>query len=218
MATPFMNLTLPVPSVTLGVLWAEQLNAALEQVDSHDHSSGFGIKIKPSGLDITSDLDFQSNAVTFLQRSNYTAQSGTLTGSLNSNSVYSVLGNLYWTNGSGVAVQLTSGGSIVSSPAAVNSLQYNEISTDLTIAPSDAFVVIAVNTSAPRSVTLPSAAAVIAGRIYEIKDSSGLSETNAITLNADGLDEIDGDSSISLESDYGAWLIIGNGVDSWRVI
>lgn len=218
MATANMNLILPVVSITLGPEWANELNAALEVIDTHDHSSNKGIKVKPSGLDISDDLDFQENSATFLKKSSYVSQSLALTGSPNGNSLYSVLGNLYYTNGSGVAVQITTGGAIVSSPAATNNFQYNAISADLVIAPSDTFVQLGINTSVPRTITLPSASAVTSGRIYALKDASGLSETNPITLNAAGVDTIDGASAVSIESNWSNTFIIGNGVDGWLII
>ena len=60
MATPLMGLDLPTPTVTLGPAWATQLNAALEVVDAHDHSTGKGTKVPTGGLNINADLDFNT--------------------------------------------------------------------------------------------------------------------------------------------------------------
>lgn len=218
MATPFMNLTLPVVTLTLGPDWASQLNAALEVVDTHDHSSGKGIKITPSGINITSDLNFNSNAAVSLQKTQFTAQSSTLTGSLNLNSLHSVSGDLYFTNGAGVAVQVTSGGSIISSPGAANSFSYLATNTNLSIGPADAVVYLAVDTTASRTITLPTAASIVAGRIYVIKDASGQSETNNITLATMGSDTIDGDSSLTIKSNWSTTFVIGNGVDGFLIV
>lgn len=216
--TVYMNLTLPVVSTTLGPDWATELNAAISSIDSHDHSSGKGIKITPSGLNISSDLEFNSNSALALKRVGLSAQSATLTGASNSNSVHSVLGDLYFTNGSGVAVQLTAGGSIVSSPGAANSYAILNVSSNVVIGPSDTATALFVDTTATRSITLPSAAAVVAGRIYSIKDASGASETNNITLTADGSDTIDGAASITIANNYSTTLVIGNGVDAWYIL
>lgn len=218
MITAFMNLTLPTVSVTIGPDWANELNAALSVIDTHDHSSGKGIKVKPSGLDITSDLDFQSNSATALNKAKFTPLNASLSGSSNSNSIYSVNGDAYFTNGSGVAVQLTTGGSIVTAPSATNLFQFNNLSSNLTIAPVDTFVAIAVDTSASRTIELPTASAVSAGRIYMIKDATGNSETNPITLNAAGGDLVEGASSLTIESDFSCTFVIGNGVDAWYII
>ena len=59
--TPNMNLSLPVPTSTVGPAWASQLNTAVEVVDDHDHSSGKGKKVTPAGISINADLDINSN-------------------------------------------------------------------------------------------------------------------------------------------------------------
>jgi len=213
-----MNLALPVVTVTLGPTWASQLNAALEVIDTHDHSSGKGVKITPAGFNVNADLDFNGFALNDLQKAALRAQISALSGASNANAVYSVAGDLYFTNGSGVAIQLTTGGSIVTAPSATNLFQYNNLSTNLSIAAVDTFVVLGVDTSAARTIDLPSAAAVSAGRIYVIKDATGQSETNAITLNADGSDTIDGSSSLSIQNNWSSTFVIGNGVDCWHII
>lgn len=218
MATPNMNLELPVPTVTLGPEWAIELNAAFDVIDLHDHSSGFGVSIKPAGLDIDSDLDFQSNRAFNLKSSKYTDQTATLTGALNASSVYSKSGDLWYTNGSGVAVQLTSGSSIISAPSSVDNFQYDEINTSLTIGPSDAFVVLDIDCSASRTITLPSASAVAPGRIYLIKDGTGQSETNNMTIAPDGADLIDGAASVAVNSNWACVFVTSNGINGWRIL
>jgi len=92
MATTFMNLSLPTVSVTLGPEWANEINQAFEVVDAHDHSSGNGTKIKPTGIDINAQVDFQDNRIINLQASKYMDQSAALTGAVNSNSTFTVNG------------------------------------------------------------------------------------------------------------------------------
>jgi len=60
MATPLMGLDLPVvgPSGTIGPDWANKINAALDKIDSHDHSAGKGISIPFSSINVTQDFDF----------------------------------------------------------------------------------------------------------------------------------------------------------------
>ena len=64
MATTNMNLTLPTVSITVGPEWATLLNAALTDIDAHDHTSGKGVKITPAGLNINADLELNGNAIT----------------------------------------------------------------------------------------------------------------------------------------------------------
>lgn len=213
-----MSLTLPTVSVTLGPTWATQLNAALELIDAHDHSSGKGTRIKTSGLDINADLSFGDFKATDLVSTQYTDQDATLAGASNSSSVYSKDGDLYWTNGSGVAVQVTSGASVITSAASLETVATNEFSADVTIAPSDAYVVLNMDMSAARQVTLPLASAVAAGRIYVIKDATGQAETNTLTVAKQGSDTIDGATSQTITSNYGSIFVVGDGSSKWRII
>lgn len=210
-----MGLILPVPTVTLGPEWAIELNAALEVIDAHDHSSGKGAPIKPSGLDITSDLDFQGNRAINLKSSKYTDQAATLVGALNASSVYSKSGDLYYTNGSGIAVQLTSGSSIITAPSSTDNFQFDAINTSLTIGPADAFVILDVDTSVPRTITLPPASAVTPGRIYMVHDATINSEVNNITILPDGTDTIDLAASNLINSNGGTKFYASNGINKW---
>lgn len=215
MATTFMNLSLPVVLTTFGPEWARMLNDAMDVIDEHDHSSGKGIKIKPAGIDINANLSFEEFRATDLEATQYSSLDAVLSGASNANSIYSVSGDLYFTNASGTAIQLTNGGSIVSSPAAVQTLEITNLSTDLVISPSDTFVFILTNTSAARQITLPLASSVAAGRIYAICDKDGLSETNEITLDTQGSDTVQGSSSQTLNSPNAVTWVIGDGISKW---
>lgn len=216
--TPFMELDLPTPTVTLGSGWATQLNAAIDVIDSHDHSDGKGTQVKTAGLNINASLDFNSWSAFGLRSLLLETQTATLTGAANAQSVYSYNGDLYYTSGAGAAVQLTSGGSIVATPSAVTSMEYTPITSDTVISELDTFVVLGVSTAAARTITLPSAALVTAGRIFMIKDMTGNAETNNITILPDGSDGIDGAISQTISSAYGSMFVITNGVDTWMII
>lgn len=217
MATTFMNLDLPTPTVTLGPAWATELNTALEVIDSHDHSSGKGTQVPTSGLNINADLDFNSNKAISLVSSQYTEQSSTLTGATNAASVYVTSGDLYYTNTSGVAVQLTDGGTIVSTPGSAQIFETTTVNSNLTISAASSFVYLIVDTTASRTIDLPLSSSVTAGRIYIIKDASGQSLDNPITVNIQGSDELDGETSQILNTNYGSWTIVGDGVDKWYI-
>lgn len=216
--TPFMFLDLPTPTVTLGPAWAEQINEAFETVSEHDHSDGKGTTIKTAGIEINANLDINSWTLFGLKSLQLETQASALTGASNAQSLYSLGGNLYFTSGSGTAVQLTSGGSIVATPGTVESLTYTAITSDTVIPAAATYVVLGVNTSAARTITLPSAALVAAGRIFLIKDLTGTSETNNITILPDGADGIDNALSLTINSNFGAAFLITNGVDTWMQI
>lgn len=218
MSTPFMNLNLPVVSTTLGPEWATLLNAALDIVDAHDHSSGNGAPILFSSLVIDDDLsldDFRLIDVDAVQLNSLVAA---LSGASNINSVHAVNGDLYFTNGSGVPVQITNGGSVITTPTNLQQMEFDSIAGDLTIGPGDNYVFLAVDTTAPRSITLPLASSVVSGRIYVIKDESEQSEANPITVLPSGSDTIDGDASATIESDGATIFVIGNGVDGFLIL
>jgi hypothetical protein len=217
MSTPNMNLSLPVPTVTLGPEYAVQNTTAFEVVDAHDHSSGKGVRIPVAGLNINAQLNFNNNRPYSLLSAQFNSQLVTLTGASNANSVYSVNGDLYWTNGSGVAVQLTSGAAPVTTPGSVQAFEFDTINTNLNINAGDTYVFINLDTSASRTITLPLASAVSEGRIYIIKDFTGGANLNPYTITASGADLIDGMASQQYDSNYGSVGLISNGVDKWSV-
>ena len=125
--TNFMNIDLPTVSVTLGPEWATEINAAITTIDEHDHTSGKGTTIPTAGLNINADLSYNSSyKATDLLSTQYTSQGATLTGASNINSVYAVSGNLYFTNGSGTAVQVTDGGALVATPSTFSTLELTD--------------------------------------------------------------------------------------------
>ena len=215
--TPEMNLELPTVSVTLGPEWAEQVNAAFEVIDEHDHSSGNGVTVKTAGLDINANLDIQSNKLFNVFSSQYISNSTTLTGATNALSVSVSGGDLYYTNASGIAIQLTTGGSIVSTPGAVESVDMTSVNSNIVITPADTFVYLIVDTTSSRTITLPLANAVSTGRIYIVKDASGMSNTNPITVQTSGSDTLDGAASQVFDSNYANHWFVGDGVSSWYV-
>lgn len=218
MATTFMNLSLPTPTVTLGPAWASQLNDALEVVDSHDHTNGKGDKVKSAGILINSSLEFNNNRATEMEATQFQDTNTTLTGASNALSVYVTNGDLYYTNDSGTAIQVTDGGALASSPGNIINYELSFISSDIIVSPSDTFVYLAVDTSAARSITLPLANAVAAGRIYIIKDTSGNAKNNNITITPAGSDTIEGvNSSYALTSNHGSWVFVGDGSGAWHI-
>lgn len=215
--TANMNLNLPSPTITLGPAWATQLVTALERLDEHDHSSGRGVKITPAGLNINTNLDINNNIFFNFQAIRFRSQNSALTGAANANALQSVNGNLYFTNGSGSSIQITDGGSIVSSPGSASIFATTAVSSDVTISNSDTFVYLIVDTSATRTITLPLASGVSAGRLYIIKDSDGTAEANNITIDTQGSDTVDGASSAVLDSNFGSWTIVGDGTSAWYI-
>jgi len=216
MATPYMGLTLPTVSVTLGPTWATQLNAALDVVDEHDHTTGKGQAIVVAALDIDDDLSMNGFRLQDLPSLQLNSLANPVSGVGFENSLSSDTGDLYWTNGAGVAIQITSGSSIISPPANTQVMQYDTVAGDLIIGSGDDYIFLAVDTSAPRTITLPLASAVSPGRIFVIKDATLNSEAENLTISASGSDDIDGAASLVLDSNGSSAFLICDGVDSYK--
>ena len=107
--TTFMGLSLPTVSSTIGPDWAVSLNAALTEVDSHDHTSGKGTRVPTAGININAALDFGEYAITDLGKATFTNLS--VLDSDNS-TIYVKDGDWYMNDGSGNQVRITSGGAL----------------------------------------------------------------------------------------------------------
>jgi hypothetical protein len=111
--TPLMNLNLPItgPGGEPGPQYADDNNTAFERVDSHNHTAGNGAQIPVAGLNINADVVFNGNSAMALKSSDYQNQGATFP-TVKKYAVYAVNGDLYWNNGSGTPVQVTSGSGI----------------------------------------------------------------------------------------------------------
>jgi hypothetical protein len=107
--TPNMTLDLPVVSTTPGPTWATAVNAAFDTVDTHDHSTGNGVKITPTGLNINADLPLNENNVTEVRSVRFEDQGTVQTEPTDLGCLQLVGGDLWWVNGNGTGVQITSG-------------------------------------------------------------------------------------------------------------
>lgn len=110
--TPNMGLILPTPTVTPGPLYASENNNAFSAIDSHNHTSGLGVPIPSSALNINGDVSFQNNNLIVLKSSRYADQVSPLSGPSDLACVYSVAGDLYYNDGIGNQIQLTIGGAL----------------------------------------------------------------------------------------------------------
>lgn len=107
--TANMQITLPVVGVTLSPRWAKQLVDALGVVDDHDHSETNGVKITNASINIDSDLDFNNNSLKTVASLSFISSTSADTGS----QLYTSNGELYYLDGAGNRVQITSGGALI---------------------------------------------------------------------------------------------------------
>lgn len=118
------NMLLPIPGVgiTSGPVYAQDLNNCLTIIDSHDHSSGSGVPITPSGLNISSDLTFINNNLTNVRSMRFESQSAALGGATDLGCIYEIGVDLYFNDGSGNVVRLTQNGAVAGTPGSIANL------------------------------------------------------------------------------------------------
>lgn len=110
--TPNMGMVLPVPSSRPGPEWAQELNAALEVTDAHDHTPGNGAQLPSEAIDIQSDLTLNDNDLTDVRSVRFTSGTAQLSGATDVGCGYEYGGDLYYNNAAGQAVQITAGSAL----------------------------------------------------------------------------------------------------------
>lgn len=116
------NMLLPVPTVSTapGPGWATNIDACLNQIDSHNHSSGQGVPINPDGIDINDDLPMNGNDLISVNAVQFNARVAALASLLRSLQVVSA--DLYFIDGAGNSVRITQGGSVTGSAGTITGL------------------------------------------------------------------------------------------------
>lgn len=119
MTTSNMSLNEPTVGTTAGPTWATETNSNWTSIDAHDHTSGKGVQLTPSSLNINGDLEFNQNSASELK--NVIFDSSVSAASTNY-SVYQASGNLYWRNNSGTAVQITDGSAVKTTGGSISGM------------------------------------------------------------------------------------------------
>jgi hypothetical protein len=111
--TPLMQLPNPTPGVDPGPDYANNLQASLNIIDQHNHSPGSGNIINPNGININTDLAFNSNNATLLRSTRFVPQASPLALSTDLGCLYVSGVDLYYNPAnSTTGIQITSGGSV----------------------------------------------------------------------------------------------------------
>jgi hypothetical protein len=92
----------------------------------------------------------------------------------------------------------------------VNAATYDFLTTDYILH------VTYTATAAVTSLTLPTAQCV-SGRTLIIKDAGGNAGTNNITIDTEGAETIDGENTLVISSDYGAYTLYSDG-SNWFIL
>lgn len=116
--TPNMNLVLPGVGTEAGPDYATEINNDLTLLDAHDHSSGSGVPVTPSGLNINTDLSINGNAV--VEVSHLDLTTGTV--SVDARSLSSDGIDLFFTDASGNQIQITDNGGVAGTPGSIANL------------------------------------------------------------------------------------------------
>lgn len=217
MATPNLGLIKPNVGADLDA-WGEELNTCLDTIDSDCFSANN--PVTTSGINIDADLSFNDDYhATNLKSIRFTNQDSNLASSSDVLDLYATDNELYWNTASGTPVKLTSGTAINAAGITTNTYTVQSVAGNLTIDAADTFDLLLVSTAATRSITLPLASGVAAGRRYKLKDITGSAQTNNITVIRSGSDSIEGVSGNKiLQTNFGAWELVSDGSAAWYLL
>ena len=109
MGTTTANMGLSVPTLNGDPgTWDTQLSASLAIIDLHDHTTGKGVKVPSTGLNINADLTFANNSATNLKGAVFTAQASAPA----SLAAYVKANDLYFKDGAANEVRITASGAL----------------------------------------------------------------------------------------------------------
>ncbi len=123
--SPNMNMPVPIVGVEIGPNYANDLNNSLSILDQHNHTAGSGVQIPVDGINIASDFPINGNNLNVVKSVRFQSQGATLSGPSDLGSIYRVGLDLYYNNGNGAAIQITTGTSLSAVVTSVAGLTYS---------------------------------------------------------------------------------------------
>ncbi len=120
--SPNMSLIIPTVGEEQSPTWAQDLNNSLSILDQHNHSSGNGNPIEPSGMNIVSELPFQNNDITGLRSANFQVQASPLALPGDLGCLYVSGVDLYYNDENGIQIRITASGGVAGTPGSIGSL------------------------------------------------------------------------------------------------
>ena len=115
--SPNMNLPVPIVGVNTGPTWATLLDQCMTVIDGHTHTSGSGVPITSAAISINADLPANNYSLTGLLSTSYQAQSTDPA----IQSVYVKGVDLYYRDGNGTAIQITTSGAVNATSSGISS-------------------------------------------------------------------------------------------------
>lgn len=79
-------------------------------------------------------------------------------------------------------------------------------------------LVAVTDTTAARTLTLPAANTIPAGKMFVVKDASGGAATHNITVSRSGSDTIDGGTTAVISTNYGVVRLMSNGTNGYDIV
>lgn len=184
--TPNMSLIEPDVLSTPSPTWASLLNNALTTIDSHDHSTGKGVKITPSGLNISSDLPFGSNNATTLRSVRLNNQTSFTPTSNDLACIYVLNNEIYYRDGVGNVIQITSGGSLNTAGFSLSSLSIRDSAFTLQyfadLTKQVKFDLSAITTGTTRTISIPDATSTLVNLISTQTLSNKSFDSTAVNI------------------------------------
>ena len=199
--TPNMTLNLPVVGVDPGPDWANNVNAALSKVDSHNHTNGQGVPITPAAINVNADLSMNQNNLTNTNTVMFYPVPAAPSSALYNASVYVYGSDLYYRDGAGNNVRITNGGNVTGSPGTITGLPYGTASanyqstngtfqfqsaTNTPAALSSGPVSIGTQTTSPNQITLQSPNSLAAAYALTLPAGLPASSSNVVKIDNAG--------------------------------
>jgi hypothetical protein len=113
-----MSLPVPVVGNESGPQFAIDINTCMAILDQHNHTSGSGVLITPSALNINANLPINNHFLTGLAGLTLQAQGSTPA----NNTVYESGNDLFFVDGVGNNVRITQSGAVAGTPGSISNL------------------------------------------------------------------------------------------------
>lgn len=128
--TPNMGLTAPGVGTEIGPNWAQEINGDLSILDSHNHSSGQGVQISPPGMNINTDLPFNSNNATLLRSTRFFPELSAIASASPDQGCLYIYNNgssteLYYNDYANNQVPITKNGAVNSGAGSISNLPFS---------------------------------------------------------------------------------------------